>query len=139
MELVVQPALIVSLYGGGSMKVLVISKSYIVREAIDLFYSKNFKEYRLKVLRELKEIRNIDLSNVELAFIDTNEDIVDNISLIKESFKNIKTIVFNKHNDKNIFIKCLKNKIESCIFDIVESDELLNIIRTDHKVNIYYD
>ena len=49
-----QPALIVSLYGGGSMKVLVISKYYIVREALDLFFSKNFKEYKLKVLRELK-------------------------------------------------------------------------------------
>ena len=139
MELVVQPALIVSLYGGGSMKVLVISKYYIVREALDLFFSKNFKEYKLKVLRELKEIRNIDLSNVELAFIDTNEDIVDNISLIKESFKNIKTIVFNKHNNKNIFIKCLKNKIESCIFDINEIDELLHIVRTVIKGKKYYD
>ena len=121
------------------MKVLVISKSYIVREALDLFFSKNFKEYKLKVLRELKEIRNIDLSNVELAFIDTNEDIVDNISLIKESFKNIKTIVFNKHNNKNIFIKCLKNKIESCIFDINEIDELLHIVRTVIKGKKYYD
>ena len=68
-----------------------------------------------------------------------DEDIVDNISLIKESFKDIKTIVFNKHNDKNIFIKCLKNKIESCIFDIGESDELLHIIRTVIKGKKYYD
>lgn len=121
------------------MKVLVISKSFIVREALDLFFSKNFKEYKLKVLRELKEISNINLSNVELAFIDVNEDIVDNISLIKESFKDIKIIIFNKHNDKNIFIKCLKNKIESCIFDIDESDDLLHIVRTVIKGKKYYD
>lgn len=121
------------------MKVLVISKSFIVREALDLFFSKNFKEYKLKVLRELKEISNINLSNVELAFIDMDEDIVDNISLIKESFKDIKIIIFNKHNDKNIFIKCLKNKIESCIFDIDESDDLLHIVRTVIKGKKYYD
>ncbi len=121
------------------MKVLVISKSFIVREALDVFFSKNFKEYNIKVLREFKEISNIDLSNVELAFIDTDEDIVDNINLIKESFKDIKIIVFNKYNDKNIFIKCLKNKIESCIFDIDESDELLHIVRTVIKGKKYYD
>lgn len=121
------------------MKVLIISKSFIVREALDLFFSKNFKEYKLKVLRELKEISNINLSNVELAFIDMDEDIVDNISLIKESFKDIKIIIFNKYNDKNIFIKCLKNKIESCIFDIDESDDLLHIVRTVIKGKKYYD
>ena len=115
------------------MKVLVISKSFIVREALDLFFSKNFKEYKLKVLRELKEISNINLSNVELAFIDMDEDIVDNISLIKESFKDIKIIIFNKHNE------CLKNKIESCIFDIDESDDLLHIVRTVIKGKKYYD
>lgn len=121
------------------MKVLVISKSFIVREALDLFFSKNFKEYKLKALRELKEISNVNLSNVELAFIDMDEDIVDNISLIKESFKDIKIIIFNKYNDKNIFIKCLKNKIESCIFDIDESDDLLHIVRTVIKGKKYYD
>ena len=138
MESVVQPALILSLYGG-SMKVLIISKSFIVREALKAFFSNNFKEYKLKVLRDIREIISIDLSNVELAFIDMDEDIVDSINLIKASLKDIKIIVFNKHNDKNIFIKCLRNKIESCIFDIDESDELLHIVRTVIKGKKYYD
>ena len=121
------------------MKVLVISKSFIVREALDAFFSNNFKEYKFKGFRDIKEISNIDLSNVQLVFIDMDEDILDNISLIKESFKHIKIIVFNKNNDKNIFIKCLKNKIESCICDINESDDLLYIVKSVIRGKKYYD
>ncbi len=121
------------------MKVLVISKSFIVREALSVFFNNYFKEYQFKSFREFKEISNIDLSNVKLLFIDVDEDRFDDISVIKESFKDIKIIVFNKNNDKDIFVKCLKNKIESCIFDINESDDLLYIVKSVIKGKKYYD
>ena len=121
------------------MKVLVVSKSFIFREALSLFFGKNFKEYEIKALRDFKETNNIDLSSVKLAFIDMEEDIVNNISSIKALYKDIKMIVLNKNNDKDIFIKCLKNKIESCIFDIDESEELLHIVKTVIKGKKYYD
>lgn len=121
------------------MGVLVISKSFIIREALALLFNKNFPKYECKEIKNLEEISSTDLSNVKLLFIDMEEDIVDHISLIKSSFKDIKIIVFNKDNDKNIFIKCLKNKIESCIFDINEKDELLYIIRTVITGKKYYD
>jgi len=121
------------------MRVLVVSKSFIVREALDLFFSKNFKEYKFKGLRHIREISDIDLSNVQLVFIDMDKDIVDNISLIKDLFKDIKIIVFNKYNDKNIFIKCLRNNIEGCILDVNESDDLLYIVRKIIKGKKYYD
>lgn len=121
------------------MEVVVISKSFIVREALDVFFSKNFIEYEFRGIRNLQEISSIDLSNVQLLFIDMEEDIVDTISSIKDSFQHLKIIVFNKATDKNIFIKCLRNKIESCIFDINESDELLDIVKTVIKGKKYYD
>lgn len=119
--------------------ILVISKSFIVRDALDVFFSKNFNQYGFESLNNFKDLSSIDLSNVELLFIDIDEDIVDNISLIKDSFKDIKIIIFNKNKDKNIFIKCLKNKIESCIFDIDESDDLLYIVKFAIKGKKYYD
>ena len=121
------------------MGVLVISKSFIIREALALLFNENFSKYECKEIKNLEEISSTDLSNVKLLFIDMEEDIVDHISLIKSSFKHIKIIVFNKDNDKNIFIKCFKNKIESCIFDINEKDELLYIIRTVITGKKYYD
>lgn len=121
------------------MKVLVISKSFIVREALEVFFNRNFKECNFKGLNNFEEISNIDLSNIKLAFIDMDKDMFDNINLIKASFKDMKIIILNKTNDKNIFIKCLKNKIESCIWDINEQDDLLYIVRIVLKGKKYYD
>ena len=50
------------------------------------------------------------------------EDIIENISRIKDYYKQLKFIVLNKFEDKNILLNCFKNKIESCIFDIYEKE-----------------
>ncbi|CUP48857.1 CsgBAC operon transcriptional regulatory protein [Turicibacter sanguinis] len=121
------------------MGVLVISKSFIVREALNGFFNKNFTEYEFKSVKKIEEVSTIDLSNIKLVFIDMEKDIVHYMKMIKDAFNEIKIIVFNKDKNKNIFTKCLKNKIESCLFDIDESDELLYIVRRIIKGKKHYD
>ena len=135
-ELVVQPASYIIMK---NMEVLVLSKSYIIREAMGIVFKNNFENCIVKNCKELKDIKNLDLSLTEIVFIDMEEDIIENISRIKDYYKQLKFIVLNKFEDKNILLNCFKNKIESCIFDIYEKEDLIYIINTVRKGKKCYD
>ena len=122
-----------------NMEVLVVSKSYIIREAMGIVFKNNFENCIVKNCKELKDIKNLDLSLTEIVFIDMEEDIIENISRIKDYYKQLKFIVLNKFEDKNILLNCFKNKIESCIFDIYEKEDLIYIINTVRKGKKCYD
>ncbi|MFR4163993.1 MAG: response regulator transcription factor [Paraclostridium sordellii] len=121
------------------MEVLVISKSFIVREAMDLFFSSRFEDYKVKSLKDLSEAHNIILSNVEFVFIDIDQGSTDLIGYIKEFFQDIKVMIFNKDKNREIFIECFRNGINSYLIDIPEKDELMHIISTVIKGKKYYD
>ena len=121
------------------MEVLVVSKSYIIREAMGIVFKNNFENCIVKNCKELKDIKNLDLSLTEIVFIDMEEDIIENISRIKDYYKHLKFIVLNNFEEKNILLNCFKNKIESCIFDIYEKEDLIYIINTVRKGKKCYD
>lgn len=121
------------------MEVLVISKSFIVREAMDLFFSSRFEGYKVKSLKDLSEAHNIILSNVEFVFIDIDQGSTDSIGYIKEFFQDIKVMIFNKDKNREIFIECFRNGINSYLIDIPEKDELMHIVSTVIKGKKYYD
>lgn len=121
------------------MEVLVISKSFIVREALGLFFSSKFNDYEVKCLKKLNEVQEFNLSNVDFVFIDIDEDSIDSIDYIKEFFKDIKIMIFNKDKNKDIFIECFKKGINSYLIDIPEKDELMHIVSTVIKGKKYYD
>ena len=72
------------------MEVLVVSKSYIIREAMGIVFKNNFENCIVKNCKELKDIKNLDLSLTEIVFIDMEEDIIENISRIKDYYKQLK-------------------------------------------------
>ena len=121
------------------MEVLVISKSFIIREAMGIFLNNNFNECKVIEGNILWDIESLDLSSTEILFIDIDSDIIEYIAKIKDFYKHLKIIVYNKTNNKDIFLKCLKYKIESCISDIHEKDDLTYIINTVKKGKKHYD
>lgn len=121
------------------MEVLVISKSFIVREALDLFFNSRFGKYKVSGLKNLKEAQKLNLSNVEFVFIDIEQDTIEKVSYIKELFRDIKIMIFNKSKNKDMFIECFKNGINSYIVDIPEKDELMYIVNTVINGKKYYD
>ena len=121
------------------MEVLVVSKSFIIRDAMIRFFSNNFDSCKVIECMSLEEIKSLDLSSTDILFIDAEMNIVNHIYSIKNFYKNLKVVVFNKMNNKSIFIDCFKNKIESCIFDIPGKDDLIYIINTIIKGKKYYD
>ncbi|MGL5641478.1 MAG: response regulator transcription factor [Paraclostridium sp.] len=121
------------------MEVLVISKSFIVREALDLFFNNIFDNHKVRVLKDLKDVENINLSNVDFVFIDIEKDTKEKVRYIKELFRDTKIMIFNKSRNKEVFIECFKNGINSYIVDIPEKDELMCIVNTVIKGKKYYD
>lgn len=120
------------------MEVLIISKSFIIREALALFFSNGFKDYKVRCVKDLNEVKHNDLLNINFVFVDTEQS-KDSISDIKEVFGDSKIMVFNKDKNKEIFIECFKNGISSYIVDIPEKDELMHILNTVIKGKKYYD
>lgn len=121
------------------MEVLVVSKSFIIREAMATVLKNNFEHCMIKNFRKLKDIKNLDLSSTDIVFIDVEDDIIENLAKIKEYYKHLKIIVLSKTNDKSILLDCFKHKIESCIFDIHEKEDLIYIINTVRSGKKYYD
>ncbi len=121
------------------MEVLVVSKSFIVREALNGFFRSKFEDYKFKGLKELCEIKNMDLSNVKFMLIDIENDIIDKIASIKGLFENIKIVVFDKSNNNNMFLKSLKSNIDGYLVDIPEKEDLVYIIKKVLSGKKYYD
>lgn len=48
-------------------------------------------------------------------------------------------MVFNNNKDREIFIECFRNGINSYLIDIPEKDELMHIVSTVIKGKKYYD
>lgn len=117
---------------------LIISKSFIIREALSLFFSNRFKDYKVRCTKDLKEAEDYNLININFVFVDIEQS-KDSISDIKDVFSDSKIMVFNKDKNKEIFIECFKNGINSYIVDIPEKDELMHILNTVIKGKKYYD
>lgn len=108
------------------------------REALSLFFSSRFKDYKVRCIKDLKEAEDYNLININFVFVDTEQS-KDSISDIKDVFSDSKIMVFNKDKNKEIFIECFKNGINSYIVDIPEKDELMHILNTVIKGKKYYD
>ena len=121
------------------MKVLVVSKSFIIREIMEMVFGSNFENCIVKSCKELKETVDLDLSSTEIVVVDVENDIIEYLATIKQNYKDLKVIVLNRKGDKKILLNCLKHKIESCIFDIHEKEDLIYIINTIRKGKKHYD
>ena len=121
------------------MGVLVISKSFIVREALEIFIINNFKNYNFNSVSTLDESKNIDLSKTKLIIIDIENDMIDKINDIIKVNESIKILVLDKISNINILKKCIKFGIEGYLSDISEKEELVYIINQIIKGKKYYD
>lgn len=121
------------------MEVLIISKSFIVREALKIFFGYKFKENRIECLRDISEVRSIDLSNTKVIFIDIEKNNIEHAIAIKRYYQCIKLIVFDRENNEDMFIKSMSSGIDGYIADIAEKDDLDYIVNMILRGRKFYD
>lgn len=121
------------------MGVLVISKSFIVREALEAFFKNKFESYKFNSLKNLDEVEYVDLSKVEFMFIDIESDIIENLNNIKKVFENIKIVVFDRSSNASVLKKVIKSSIDGYLVDILDKDDLVYVVKKVISGKKYYD
>jgi len=119
--------------------VLIISKSFIVREALESFFKSNFEDYNFNSIRVLDEAKDIDFSKIKFIFIDIENDEINKIKRIKEVYNNIKILIFDKSSNIDILKKSIKGNIDGYLVDIPEKEELVYIVNNIINSKKYYD
>lgn len=118
------------------MNILIISKSFIVRKVLSDCIKTNIKN--TKVVAE-KVLKKDNLDNFNMLFLDRENEDIDFFINIKKLNPTIKIIVLDNYKDKNIYIGCVKHKIEAYISKIEEEQDLLQLINLVMNDRTYYD
>ena len=121
------------------MGVLIISKSFIVREALESFFKSSFEDYNFNSIRVLDEAKDIDFSKIKFMFIDIEDNEIDKIKKMKAFYKDLKILIFDKSNNVNILKKSIKSNIDGYLVDIPEKEELVYIVNNIINGKKYYD
>ncbi|WP_042277299.1 response regulator transcription factor [[Clostridium] dakarense] len=121
------------------MEVLIVSRMFLVIDALETLFSNKIEGYNFRGIKNLREVKDIDLSKVEFMLIHAESDVMDEIALIKNDSNNIKILIFDKNSNKNMILRSMKNGIEGYITDVPEKEELVYIIKTVLKGKKHYD
>ncbi len=122
------------------MEVLIVSKSFIVREALSKFFNQEFENTNVKVLRNLLKINDINMLEIDFMFVDIeNTNIIDRIRDLKEKFNGLKILAFGRSNEKEVFLNLYNSNVHGYILDILEKEDLKYIIKKILSGKKYYD
>lgn len=122
------------------MEVLIVSKSFIVREALSKFFNQEFENTNVKVLRNLSKINDINILEIDFMFVDIeNITIIDRIRTLKEKFNDLKILAFGRSNDKEVFLNLYNSSVNGYILDILEKEDLKYIVKKILSGKKYYD
>lgn len=121
------------------MEVLIVSKSFIVREALSKFFNQEFENTNVKVLRNLSKIDDINMLEIDFMFVDIeNTTIIDRIRTLKEEFNDLKILAFGRSNNKEAFLNLYNSNVHGYILDILEKEDLKYIIKKILSGKKYY-
>lgn len=140
MELVVQPAFLKLCGEGGFfalkgriyMNILLVSESFIIREALSNLFKNIIEGAYVHPISNLRELKSSILSSIEFIFVDINRESVDQLEIIegiKEIHQNIKVMMLDSSKDKEIFVQAVTIGVDGYVLDIGDKDEFVYSIK----------
>lgn len=124
------------------MNSIIISDSFIIRDALTNLLKINFKIDSITSYLNLKEVSNESLQNSMLLIVDlkmvTNSDI-SYLNSLKSRFNNLKVIILDLQNTTTILSKIATLNIDAYIMNITDKDEFSLIIKKVLKNEKYFD
>lgn len=124
------------------MKMLLISESFIVREALKALFTKNLEVSSIEVVNDLCNLKKCDLQDINFIFLDMKENLSDKMKflhIVKEKYENIKIITLDLNKDINIFKEIVEIGVEGYIVDIDDKDEFIYTIKRVFKGKKVYE
>lgn len=123
------------------MNILIISESFILKEALSTLFKENFKNINIKKEKDIKNLSK-DVGMYSMAIIDIREKCnfdLNIISHIKENNKRLKVIIYNLYKDEEICIKSIRNGADAYITDIENKEDFGYIINKIMSGGNFYD
>lgn len=110
------------------MRILVVSESFIVREALEALFIKNLDVSSIGVISSLYSIKEGDLQNINFIFLDMKENLPQKfifLNIVKKKYESMKVITLDLNKDVNIFKKVVDMGVEGYIVDIDDKEEFI--------------
>lgn len=124
------------------MNSIIISDSFIIKDALTSLLETHFKVNNINSYSHLKDVSNESLQNSMLLIVDlkmaTTSDI-SHLSSLKSKFNNLKIIILDLTNNTPIFSKIGPLNMDAYVMNITDRDEFSLIIKKVFKNEKYFD
>lgn len=110
------------------MNILLVSDSFIVREALENLFQNVLNVLKLKTMQNVNELQREDFIDVDFAFIDIKRECAQKLDLISEAkniFKNLKVTILDMGKNISIFKKVVDLGIDGYILNIEEKEDFI--------------
>ncbi|MGL6106249.1 response regulator transcription factor [Romboutsia sp.] len=124
------------------MKILIISDSFIIKEAISSLFINNFKTSKVKSIESINDIGLESLNTYDIIFMEisikTLEDLEKVIEL-KQLNSNLKIVVLDHSKNEIVCTKAIKVGIDGYITNLESEEDFVYIIKKIISGNKFYD
>lgn len=124
------------------MRILVVSESFIVREALETLFIKNLDVSSIGVISNLYSIKDGDLQDINFIFLDMKENLQQKfifLNIVKQKYESIKVITLDLNKDVSIFKKVVDIGVEGYIVDIDDKEEFIYTMNRVFKGKKVYE
>lgn len=121
------------------MEVLIVTNSYMLREVVENFFHTSFKNCKINSVNNIKNLEPMNSSQTDLVIIDVEKDITQHLDTIKAFSKLTKILVYDRRNNKEVFVALSKAGVAGYLVDRPEKEELIHIVKKILKGKKHYD
>lgn len=122
------------------MKLLIVSKSFVVKSALELYFKNNENIKTVTCKSELDEVNLEVLVESDVLFVELSEkNEIDKVLAIKQLYEYKKIIIFDAEKDLEKLSKSLDNGIEGYITNLNDEEEFNVIAKRILLGKKYYD
>ncbi|MEG2457990.1 MAG: response regulator transcription factor [Bacilli bacterium] len=110
------------------MNVLLISESFIIREALGNLLKSFFNISTLDIVNNSNNIKDESLEKLDFLVVDVKEDVGEKVEFlirVKKYFNNIKVMTLDMNKDKKVCEKLIKMGVEGYVVDIGEKEDFI--------------
>lgn len=124
------------------MDTLIISKSFIVKEAVSTLFKELLNTKCLETISDINDIDKNEIKKYDFIFIEVAKDDIKPIETLVEFRKynkSLKILIFDGKQNINLFINSVKLEVNGYITDILDKEEFEYIAKKIIRGKSFYD
>ncbi|MGL6106963.1 response regulator transcription factor [Romboutsia sp.] len=124
------------------MKMLIISDSFIIKEAISSLFINNFKTSKVKSIESINDIGLETLNTYDVVFMETNNETLEDLDKVAESKQinsNLKVVVLDHSKNETVCTKAIKQGVDGYITNLENEEDFIYIIKKIISGSKFYD